>query len=264
VNIVKIGGGRDLAIQAILADIKTLDEPSIIVHGANAWRDELAAALGYEVQRLVSEKGQTSVYSDERLMDIQLMSYAGLRNKRLVEAAQKMGINAIGLTGLDGGLVRAKRNPGIRVNEDGKRRLVHDLSGKPQGINRPLLAYLLTEGYLPVLTVPFLDEAGQAVNSENDDLVALLHRELGSRRIFFCLEAPGLLRDGDDPDSLIPSLGLTDLHRELEGSQGRIKRKLHALKQITDAGSTTIHICDGRVENPLLSAIEGGGTCLRA
>lgn len=262
-NIVKIGGGQTMAIEAILSDIKNLGEPTLIVHGANFWRDELAKNLGYTLQRLVSEKGQSSVYSDERLLDIQLMSYAGLRNKRIVEAAQKQGLNAIGLTGLDGGLVRAKRNPGIRVNEGGKRRLVHDLSGKPQSINRPLLTYLLAEGYLPVLTVPFLDEQGQAVNSENDDLVALLHREIGSSRIFFCIEAAGLLRESDRPDSLIRELDQPSLDAELQQSQGRIKRKLFALNQIIKAGPTTVHICDGRIDKPLLSAIHGGGTCLR-
>ncbi len=262
-NIVKIGGGQAMAIPAILSDIKSLSEPTLIVHGANYWRDRLASDLGYTVQRLVSEKGQTSVYSDEGLLDIQLMSYAGLRNKRIVEAAQKMGLNAIGLTGLDGGLVRARRNPGIRVNENGRRRLVHDLSGKPQGLNRPLLTYLLAEGYLPVLTVPFLDEEGQAVNSENDDLVALLHRELGACRIFFCIEASGLLRDFNQPESLIKSLTPETLTREINQSEGRIKRKLTALGRIINDGPSTIHICDGRIEQPLLTAINGGGTCLR-
>jgi len=262
-NIVKIGGGQAMNLDAILTDIKTLGEPTLIVHGANYWRDELAAALGYSIQRLVSEKGQASVYSDERLLDIQLMSYAGLRNKRIVEAAQKQGMNAIGLSGLDGALVQARRNPGIRVNEGGKRRLVHDLSGKPQRINRPLLTYLLTEGYLPVLTVPFIDETGQAVNSENDDLVALLHREMGSSRIFFCIEEEGLLREYDRPDTLIRELTIARLETELQRSQGRIKRKLTALWQIIEAGPTTVHICDGRTDMPLLSAIQGGGTCLR-
>lgn len=262
-NIVKIGGGRDLSIQAILEDIRTLAEPTLIVHGANVWRDELAARLGYTIQRLISEKGQTSVYSDQGLLDIQLMSYAGLRNKRIVEAAQGLGLSAIGLTGLDGGLVRARRNPGIRVNEGGKRKLVHDLSGKPQGINRPLLTYLLAEGYLPVLTVPFLDEQGQAVNSENDDLVALLHRELGSSRIFFCLEAEGLLREQGRPDSVIRELNAASLNTELQHSHGRIKRKLNALRQIIEDGPTTVHICDGRIDQPLLTAINGGGTCLK-
>ena len=261
-NIVKIGGGRTIDTDQILMDIKVLSEPTIIVHGANTYRDELAARLGVPIRRIVSETGQSSVYSDAELMDLQLMSYAGLRNKRIVEKAQALGLNAIGLTGIDGGLVRARSNRGIRVREDGRRRLIHDLSGKPLKINRSLLEHLLSEQYLPVITIPFLDEQGRAVNSENDDLVALLHQELGSRRIFFCIEAPGLLRQVHGEDILIPQLSSDQLNGEMARLEGRIKRKLLALQRIVSSHATTVHVCDGRIKNPLMTAIKGGGTCL--
>ena len=131
-TIIKIGGGEHINIEAIIKDLSNLDDDFIIVHGANALRDELAKKLSYEKEVLVSASGYSSVFSDEEALDIMMMSYSGLRNKRIVEMCQQVGINAIGLTGLDGKLIEGKRNRGIRVKENGKLKMVRDFSGKPK------------------------------------------------------------------------------------------------------------------------------------
>ena len=102
------------------------------------------------------------------------MAYSGVRNKRLVELFRRQGVNAIGLTGLDGGLVQGARNRGIRVVEGGKKMMKRDFSGKPKSINASLLNLLLEQGYVPVVTIPIVDEDGFAINSENDDIVSEL------------------------------------------------------------------------------------------
>ena len=89
--IVKIGGGSQINIAGIIEDLAAIDEPYIIVHGANALRDKLAEDLGQPKQVLTSVKGYTSVYSDEKLLDVMMMAYAGLRNKRIVEQCQQHG-----------------------------------------------------------------------------------------------------------------------------------------------------------------------------
>ncbi|MBW1944349.1 MAG: acetylglutamate kinase, partial [Deltaproteobacteria bacterium] len=172
--IVKIGGGKGINISGIVKDLAELKEKFIIVHGANALRDKLCEDLGQPKQVLTSVKGYTSVYSDEKLLDVMMMAYAGLRNKRIVESCHQYGINAVGLTGLDGKLVRGRRNKGIRVYQDGKLRIVRDFSGKPEEVNKPLLELLLENGYVPVLTVPIIDEQDAAINTENDDVVRVL------------------------------------------------------------------------------------------
>jgi len=70
----------------------------IIVHGANALRDKLAEALGQPKEVITSVKGYSSVYSDDKMIDLMMMSYAGIRNKRIVELCHKHGINAVGLS----------------------------------------------------------------------------------------------------------------------------------------------------------------------
>ena len=144
--IVKIGGGSQINIAGVIEDLAAIEEPYIIVHGANALRDKLAEDLGQPKQVLTSVKGYSSVYSDENLLDVMMMAYAGLRNKRIVEQCQQHGINAIGLTGLDGKAVQGSRNPGIRVYQNKKLKIVRDFSGKPVAVNAALCVCCLTTG----------------------------------------------------------------------------------------------------------------------
>ena len=114
--LVKIGGGASINLEAIIEDLTKQDQPFIIVHGANVLRDQLAEKLGMEKTILTSASGYTSVFSDADAIDVIMMSYAGLRNKRIVELCQRSDINAVGLTGLDGRLVQGERNKGIRLH----------------------------------------------------------------------------------------------------------------------------------------------------
>ena len=260
--ILKIGGGEAINLEAIVEDIAGLDEPVVIVHGANVLRDQVAAKMGFEKQVITSASGYSSVYSDENAMDAILMAYSGLRNKRLVELCQRQGINAVGLTGLDGRLVQGARNRGIRVIENGKKMLKRDFSGKPKSVNADLLTLLLDNGYLPVLTIPICDEDGFAINSENDDIVCELQATLSAETVVQLIEAPGFLDNGDDPSSVIRKLTRAELQRREEGVEGRIKRKLHALNKLARGNIQRIMISDGRVENPVSQALAGNGTII--
>jgi len=120
VIIVKVGGGAAINLPGVVKDLAALEEPFVVVHGANALRDQLAEQLGKPKQVLTSVSGYQSVFSDEDAIDAILMSYAGLRNKRLVELFQQYGVNAVGLTGLDGRMIQGRRNKGIRVREGAK------------------------------------------------------------------------------------------------------------------------------------------------
>ena len=264
--IVKIGGGATLDIDKIIPDLssylQTTNEQCIIVHGANALRDDLAKKLNHEKKILTSVSGYSIVYSDEETINLQMMAYAGLKNKRIVESCQKSGINAIGLSGIDGKVIQGKRNQGIRVKEGEKIKIKRDFSGKPHVINTDLLKLLLSNGYTPILTVPIIDENNFAINSENDDIVALLHQTLQAKIIFQLIEEPGLLRNFEDKSSVIKKMSKIELDTMEEKAQGRIKRKLLALKKLLEFGSTKIIICDGRIEKPITGGISGNGTLI--
>lgn len=260
--VVKLGGGATLDLEGAADDLAALGEPCVVVHGANALRDGLAARLGVERRTLTSVSGVASVYTDDAALDVLLMAYSGLRNKRLVEALQRRGVNAVGLTGLDGRAVQGRRNRGIRVRESGKQRMIRDASGKPESVG-PLIPLLLAHGYLPVLTVPIADEEGRAISSENDDVVAVLAAALGARAVAHLIEAPGFLADPADPSSLLREIPRADFARRLAESDGRMKRKLMAIGRLLESGVEEIRIADGRVAHPLHDALAGAGTVIR-
>ncbi len=258
--LIKIGGGESINLEAVIADLARQDEPFIIVHGANVLRDQLVAKLGIEKTVLTSVSGYTSVFSDQAAIDVIMMSYAGLRNKRIVELAQRNNINAVGLTGLDGRLVQGERNKGIRVRENGKTLIKRDLSGKPRGINTGLLGLLLDNGYRPVVTIPIVDENGFAINSENDDIVTQMAAALEIDTVIQLIEAPGILDDPNDETSLVERMSMAELNTRDAQVEGRIKRKLLALKRLCSDGKTRVIITDGRGDQPIEDGLNGKGT----
>ena len=258
--LIKIGGGETINLEAVIADLARQDERFIIVHGANVLRDQLAVKLGIEKTVLTSVSGYTSVFSDQAAIDVIMMSYAGLRNKRIVELCQRNNINAVGLTGLDGRLVQGERNKGIRVRENGKTLIKRDLSGKPRGINTGLLRLLLDNGYRPVVTIPIVDENGFAINSENDDIVTQMATTLEIDTVIQLIEAPGFLDDPDDETSLVECMSMAELNTREARVEGRIKRKLLALKRLCSDGKTRVIITDGRGDHPIEDGLNGKGT----
>lgn len=261
--LIKIGGGKDLNLVGIVKDLASLNEKFIIVHGANALRDELAQKLNIQKKVVTSLSGYDSVFSDENTIDLAMMAYAGLKNKRIVELFQQNGVNAVGLSGVDGKVMQGKRNSGIKVREGGKTLLLRDFSGKPKAINKQLLDLLLDNGYTPVLSVPLIDENNFAINSENDDIIALLQNEFKADKIISLIEAPGFLLDKNDPTSIVSKISKAELEEMEQKVDGRMKRKILALRKLFESGDTTVILSDGRTENPIKDALNGKGTTIQ-
>jgi len=260
--IIKIGGGAGLNLTGIIQDLKQVEEKFVIVHGANAARDRLAEALGQPKKVVTSVSGYSSVYSDEALIDQMMMAYAGLRNKRLVELCHQHGLNAVGLCGLDGKMIEGVRNKGIRVYDGGKLKILRDYSGKPERVNQSLLLLLLDQGYVPVLTVPIIDEQNRAINTENDDVVRVLQKALQAHTVIHLIEAPGFLEKKDDESTLIRRIAVPELEAREQQVEGRMKRKILAIRKLFEQGVTRVLLADGRAEHPVLDALSGKGTVI--
>lgn len=261
--IVKIGGGKENNLKGVVQDLAALSEKFLIVHGANAVRDEIAAKMGFPTKTVTSVSGYSSVLSDEHAIDAIMMGYAGVQNKRLVELCQQHGINAVGLSGLDGKLVQGARNKGIRVRHNEKTIMMRDFSGKPRAVNKNLIALLLDNRYVPVICIPIIDENNFAINSENDDIVALLQEELHAETVIQLIEAPGFMDDIKDENSLVKSISKLELDAREAQVEGRMKRKMLALKKLAESGAKRILISDGRVEHPIQDALAGKGTTIQ-
>ena len=262
-HIVKVGGGDTVNLAGVAGDLASMDTPCVVVLGANAVRDDLAARLGSSTRTLTSVSGYTSVFSDETALDVIMMAYSGLRSKRFVELCQRRGVDAVGLSGIDGRVVQGERNRGIRVRDGGKTLIKRDFSGKPRSVNAWLLRTLLDGGYTPVLTIPIADEKGFAINSENDDIVNVLQAALGAERIVQLIEAPGFLDDPANPRSVVAAMSRVELERRGSQVEGRMKRKMLALRRLFEAGAAEVIIGDGRVEHPVRAALAGAGTVIR-
>ncbi len=260
--VVKIGGGEQINTKGILQDIAALDESVIIVHGANALRDELAEKLGSPRKNITSLKGVHSVFSDAAAIDIMMMSYSGLRNKRIVEQAHQLGVNAIGLTGLDGKLIQGKRNPGIRVQENGKKKILRDFSGKPISVNTTLILLLLENGYTPVITVPIIDQYNIAINTQNDLIIAAIAAALKADTIVDLFAEKGFMEDRDNPASLVPYISKAELPALIQKTTGGMQRKIDGVNRALENGVKRIIFGDGRVESPLQKALAGAGTII--
>ena len=261
--IIKVGGGGNINLEGVASDLAVVEETFLVVLGANALRDQLGQRLGQEKVQLTSVSGYSSVFSDADAVDLIMMAYSGLSNRRFVEMCQKAGVNAVGLTGLDGGLIQGRRNRGIKVRENGKTMIKRDFSGKPVEVNVDLLTTLLAKDYRPVLSIPIIDEAGFAINSENDDIVAVLQGALNADKVIQLIEAPGFLEDKDDEASVLKALPASELKEREASVEGRMKRKMLALGRLFDAGAAEVIIADGRVAHPVLDALAGKGTSIK-
>lgn len=261
--LVKIGGGSDINLPGIAEDLAALSDPFIVVHGANAVRDAIAARLGTPTQVVTSVSGYTSVLSDQAALDAILMGYAGLRNKRIVELLQQNGVNAVGLSGIDGRAIQGQRNKGIRVRRNGKTLIVRDFSGKPGKANKELFQLLLDRGYAPVLSIPILDERNTAINSENDDIINVLQAAFHAEAVLQLIGAPGFLADRDDESTVVPRIPAAGLEQREARVEGRMKRKMLALRRLFEEGAAKVILSDGRAEHPVRDALAGKGTVIQ-
>ena len=110
-KILKVGGGSSINWDFVGEDVARFlkNEQLIIVHGAGAIRDEIATQLNTPSRTIISPSGYSSTYTDKKAIEIFLMIYPGLMNKQIIAKLQSYGVNAVGLSGIDGRLWQAKR-----------------------------------------------------------------------------------------------------------------------------------------------------------
>ena len=259
--VIKLGGSAGIDVKRFLADLAHLDRPYILVHGANVELDTLMRRLGVEPRLVTSSNGQVSRYTDAETMDLFLMAYCGKVNKRIVEALQRHGVNAVGLAGLDGRLVRGRRKPRIRVVEDGRPRMLDgDYAGSIEEIDTALLRLLTENGYVPVLTPPAISREGDAINVDGDKLSMEVAVALGAESLLIFSNTPGLLADLNDPESTVHRIDPEHPEAGLEHAQGRMKKKVLAAVDAVKRGVGEVILADANAENAIEAALGEAGT----
>ncbi len=260
--LVKIGGGRDINWDFITEDLKQFKK-LIIIHGANYKISETSKRFGIKEKKIISPSGYVSRYTDQETIDVFLMTYGGLVNKRLVAVLQKHGINAVGLTGIDGRIWEGRRKKIIYSVEGGKTKLINDsLTGNVEKINTKLLNLLIGRGYVPVLCPPAISFENEIINVDNDRAAAVLANSLGIKEIIMLFEAPGFCNELDDPNSLVKKIGFDHLDEYIKIAEGGMKKKLLGVKEAMKGSVEKVYLGDGREENPVQKIKNGAGTLI--
>ena len=265
--VVKAGGGQGLDLEAVCADVAGLvhdGEQVVLVHGGSHETNIISEKLGHPPRFVTSVSGHSSRYTDRQTVEIFAMVAGGRINKLLVERLQQLGVNALGLSGLDGGLLTAKRKDSLRILEDGKRKVLRgEYSGVIEEVNGTLLDLLLDAGYVPVIAPLALSHDAEILNVDGDRAAAAIASALRAHTVVILSNVPGLLRDLSDASSLVHHIPLAHARSYLDRyALGRMKRKLLGALEALNDGVQRVIIADGRVAQPLEHALAGGGTVI--
>ena len=209
IQVVKIGGGileNEASREMFLRQFAAVEGPKVLVHGGGRLATTMAERLGVKTQMIDGRR-----VTDKETLDIVTMVYGGLVNKQVVTLLHTMGVNAIGLTGADGGWMRSVKRP-IKNGID------YGYVGDVKEVNGERLRMLLDNGLTPVIAPITYSEEGSLLNTNADTVASETAVGLVERRklnvegreanvqLTFCFEKAGVLRDADDESTLIPRI----------------------------------------------------------
>jgi acetylglutamate/LysW-gamma-L-alpha-aminoadipate kinase len=189
------------------------------------------------------------------------MTYCGRVNKRIVETLRGHGVNAVGLSGMDGGTISGRRKPRIRIVENGKSKVLDgDFAGSIENVDTRLVSLLLDNGFVPVITPPGVTHEGVAINVDGDKLAMELAVALHASKLLVFSNTAGLLQDLDDSDSTVPEIELNRLDAYVEMARGRMKKKVLAAADAVHRGVSEVILADANAVDPIEAALRGAGT----
>lgn len=252
-TIVKVGGAvveDEAQLAQLLKDFSAIEGKKVLVHGGGRRATQVAASLGIE-SKMVNGRRIT----DAEMLNVVTMVYGGLVNKNLVARLQANGVNALGLTGADIGVIRSHKRP----LKDG---IDYGFVGDVDKANGQMLSRLIEEGITPVMAPLTHDGQGTILNTNADTIASETAKALAPYydvTLIFSFEKKGVLSNPDDDDSVIPVITHADFIKYKEDgtiSGGMLPKIENALAAI-DAGV-------GRVIITLATAIDGhAGTVIQ-
>ena len=267
--VVKAGGGVFADVEATrvlveqIAILHYFGARVVLVHGGGPQLTEVAAALGVPT-RLVQGRRIT----DEKSIEVTAMVLNGLINTRVLAICRDLDIEAVGISGVDAGLVRAHKRAPVAVGAGGE--LVDfGFVGDIDSIDPGVIKKLLDNGLMPVVSPLSADAAGTLLNINADTVAAALGAALGAEKLILCTGAPGILGSVDDPGSLISYTDLQGLARLR--ADGRIADgmlpKVQAIEDAIRGGVRRVHVVSYRSPEGILGEVftnEGTGTLIVA
>ena len=238
-----------------ISDLKKVSqhEKIILVHGGGKEVTKISEALGKEQKFIVSPGGIKSRYTDKETIEIFTMVMSGKINKMIVRMLQKNGINAVGLSGIDGKIIQAERKKKlIVINEKGRKMAIDGgYTGKIQDVNSSLVSVILDQGYVPVISPIALSEEFDFLNVDGDRAAAYVAGKMHSDKILFLTNVDGLMMD----DKLVKKLSLSKAKEILPKIGFGMEKKILAATEALELGVKEALVANGQKENPISSAI---------
>ena len=266
VFIVKVGGAvfaNAAATRSLVEQVAILHQVGIrvvLVHGGGPQLDEMQRSLGLE-PRMVDGRRVT----DEKTVDITIMVLNGLLNTRLLGICRELGIRAVGLSGVDGGLVRARKRAPVRASDGST--VDYGQVGDVEGTDPDVLQKLLDAGYMPIVSPLSCDDHGTMLNVNADIVAANVGAALGAEKLLLCTGATGIFEDLSDPSTLVSYTDLAGLKRlQAKGSfADGMMPKAAAIEAAIRGGVRRVHVISYRSTDALLAEVftnEGLGTLI--
>ena len=248
-HVIKIGGNiidHPEALASFLKDFASMSGLKILVHGGGKIATQMAKGLGIETQMVDGRR-----VTDSKSLEIVTMVYAGWINKSIVASLQAKKCHALGLSGPDGGLIRAKKRNPVPID--------FGFVGDIVEVKGQDLAQLLTLGYSPIFAPITSNEEGQLLNTNADTLAQAIAISLSSYfdvDLIYCFEKQGVLKDPSDEKSVIPMINqamFESLKKDGTVSAGMIPKLENALLAISK-GVNMVRLCHA---DHLNDAIQG-------
>ena len=234
-----------------------------VVHGGGKQLNELAQKLGV-VQTIIEGRRVT----DDDTLELAKMIFRGKINTEILSQFRRRGVEAVGLSGIDGGVVKAvKRPPRDIVNRETGVTETVDFGhvGDVVEIDVRLLNRLLDGGYLPVISSLGADDDGRVFNINADTIAAEIAVNLGAEKLILLTDVNGIYLDEGDENTKLSRLTVADATRMIESGQatGGMIPKLENLISLLGRGVQSAHIISGKTRNAILAEVftdEGTGT----
>lgn len=254
--VIKIGGSVvDGLHPSTLADIKEIAEKEqlVFVHGGGKEVTSTATKLGKEQKFIVSPGGVRSRYTDKETAEIYTMVMSGKINKAIVGMLLRQGIKAVGVAGIDGGILKAERKKKLMiVNEKGRKMVIDGgYTGKINAVDPSLVNNLVSSGYVPVISPIALSEEFDFLNVDGDRAAAYVAGGLKADKVIFITNVNGLMLN----EKLVTAMTLEQAKETLPKIGFGMEKKVLACTEALEMGVKEAIIASGQVDKPVSSAI---------
>ena len=270
VFVIKAGGAvfnDDASMRALIEQVAILHQvgiKTVLVHGGGPQLDQLQATLGIETQMVNGRR-----ITDQKSIDVTSMVLNGLINTRILAICRALDIEAIGLSGVDSGLVRAHKRGPVPVSKGSSESIDYGFVGDIDSVNVTVIEKLLDIGLMPVVSPLSADANGTLLNINADTVAAAIGGALSAEKLVLCTGAPGILEDSADPSSIVSYTDIEGLERlRARGSlKDGMLPKAQAIENAIRAGVRRVHVISYKSTDSLLAEVftnEGTGTLVVA